>query len=252
MTSDVTRRVAARGLQPTTRIGTATAAKSGDTVTVAINGITTTVRVARDLAVAAGDVVLLNLFGAQWVATGRLFDTAPGVVDPGAPPDPQPPAQSGTLPVPPVETRSYRNGAWRTDNTNVYQGEYGGGGNHTGAAFFGSAPRSLAGATVTAAVMAVRRLSGGAYAAQGTTMRLITEATRPSGAPTLGSSTSGPSLAVGATSSSFALPTAWVQAMVDGTAGGIGFFDADGSPYVIFAGTGSWSPAFTLTINWTR
>lgn len=241
-----------RGLQPGTRVGTATAAKSGDTVTVAINGTVTTVRVARDLAVAAGDVILINLYGALWVATGRLFPAAPGAIDPGAPPDPKPPAQSGTLVVPPVETRSYRNGAWRTDNSNVYQGEYGGGGLHTGAVFYGAAPRSLAGATVTAASVQVRRQQGGAFAAQATTMRLVTQATRPAGAPTLGASTSGPSLAVGATQSAFTLPTSWAQAMVDGTAGGIGFFDADGSPYVIFAGTGAWSPAWTMTIDWTR
>jgi hypothetical protein len=231
-------------------IGTATAAKSGSTVTAMINGVVVTVQVARDLSVSSGDVLLINKHGAQWVAVGRLYTAAPA--DPQNPAIPPVPAAAGTLTVSPVETRSYRSGAWRTDNTSVYQGQYGGGGNHTGAVFYGSAPRSLVGATVTGATIQVRRLSGGFFAAQPTTMRLVTEATRPAGAPTLTSSTSGPSLAVGATASAFAVPTSWAQAMVDGTAGGIGFFDSDGNPYVIFAGTGSWSPAFTLTIGWSR
>lgn len=233
-------------------LGTATAAKSGSTVTATINGIVSTVQVARDLTVSSGDVIVVQRIGAQWFALGRAYTAAPAAVTGGTAPTPNPGTATGRLVVAPVETRSYRNGAWRTDNNNVYQGQYGGGGNHTGAAFYGASPRSLAGATVTSATIQVRRQSGGFFAAQATTMRLITESTRPSGAPTLTSSTAGPSLAVGATSSGFAVPAAWVQAMVAGTSGGIGFFDSSGSPYVIFAGTGKWSPAFTLTINWSR
>lgn len=233
-------------------IGTATAAKSGSTVTAVVNGVTVTVQVARDLTVASGDVLLINKYGSQWFAVGRLFTAAPA--DPLNLPVPpvNPGTTAGQLTVSPVETRSYRNGAWRTDNSNVYQGQYGGGGNHTGAVFYGGGPRSLAGATVTAATIQVRRQQGGFFAAQPTTMRLVTQATRPAGAPTLTSSTSGPSLATGATTNAFAIPASWAQAMVDGTSGGIGFFDSGGSPYVIFAGTGVWSPAFTMTIYWSR
>lgn len=232
-------------------LATATTAKSGSTVTAVVNGTPTVIQVARDLAVAIGDVLLVERIGAQWFALGRMFPTAapPSPVNEPAP-DPKPAAVSGALVASPVETRSYR-GSWRTDNTDVYQGQYGGWGNHTGAVFYGSKPRSLAGATVTGATIRVQRISAGAYAAQATTMRLMTNATRPAGAPTLTSTGAGPSLAVGG-STTFTVPTSWAQAMVDGTAGGIAFFDADGSPYVRFAGRGSWSPAFTLTINWTR
>lgn len=233
-------------------IGVAQGAKSGSTVSCIVNGTVTTVQVARDLTVALGDPVIIQKYGGFWVATGRLFAAAPtDPKNPGAPSS-NPGTATGTLVVAPVETRSRRNGAWRTDTTQVIQGEYGGAGNHTGCAFYGSAPQSLDGATVSSATIQVRRDSGGLFAAQATTMRLVTESTRPSGAPTLTSSTSGPSLAVGATNNTFAVPTAWAQAFVDGTSGGIGFFDADGSPYVRFAGVGDWSPAFTLTINWTR
>ncbi|WP_420124385.1 hypothetical protein [Nakamurella sp.] len=236
-------------------VATATAAKSGSTVTASVNGTVVTMEVTRDQAVAAGDVLLVTRVGAFWFVIGRLYAAAPpppDIPDNVIPPDPKPPTTTGSLVVSPVETRSYRSSGWRTDNTDVYQGQYGGWGNHTGAVFYGSKPRSLAGATVTAASIRVKRLSAGTYAPQSTTMRLVTQATRPGGAPTLTSSTAGPSLAVGASTSSFAVPTAWAQAMVDGTAGGIAFYDSSGSPYVRFAGRSSWSPAFTLTISWRR
>lgn len=234
-----------------TIIGTATAAKSGSTVTAIINGIIVTVQVSRDLSVASGDVLLLNKYGASWFAVGRLFPSAPAnPLNPGIPPV-NPVTTAGTLTVSAVETRSYRNGSWRTDDTDVRQGQYGGNGNHTGAAFYGSMPQSLAGATVTAASVLIRRASGGIFAAQASTMRLITETTRPGGAPTLGASTAGPSLAVN-TQTQFSIPTAWAQAMVDGTAGGLGFFVAGASPWIVFAGIGTYGPAFTLIIDWTR
>ncbi|MGC4769196.1 hypothetical protein ACLQ25_09475 [Micromonospora sp. DT44] len=235
-------------------LATATAAKSGSTVTAVVNGVETTVQVARDLTVAAGDVLLVERVGAQWFALVRLYSAAPTPPDDNVrPPDPKPAVVTGTLVVSPVETRSYRPSyGWRTDNTDVYQGQYGGWGNHTGAVFYGSKPRSLAGATVTDAKIRVKRLSAGAYSAQSTTMRLMTQATRPGGAPTLTSSGAGPTLAVGATTNAYDVPTSWAQAMVDGTAGGLAFFTSGGSPYVRFAGRGSWSPAFTLTITWRR
>lgn len=231
---------------------TATTTKVGSTISAVVNGTTVTVECARDLTVAVGDVLIVGKVGAAWYALARVYAAAPLAAPNDAPPTPNPPAITGTLVVSPVETRSYRNGAWRTDTTQVIQGQFGGGGNHTGAAFYGSAPRSLAGATVLAASIQVRRDAGGVFAAGGSTMRLITQATRPGGAPTLTSSTAGPSLAVGAAQSAFAVPSAWVQSMVDGTAGGLGFFTASASPYVRFAGIGDWSPAFSLTIYWSR
>lgn len=234
----------------------ATVSVSGSTtVTVVVNDTEVVVNGLRGTTYAIGDVTPILRIGAEWWALGRAF-AAPTTLpsNPAAPP-PKPPVTTGSLVVSPVETRSYRSTVftgWRTDNTDVYQGQYGGAGLHTGAVFYGSKPRSLAGATVTSARIRVRRKSGGIYAAQATTMRLMTNATRPAGAPTLTSSTAGPSLAVGATNDGFGIPISWAQAMVDGTAGGLAFFDADGSPYVVFAGRGTWSPAFTLTINWRR
>jgi hypothetical protein len=233
-------------------LATATAAKSGGFVTALIGDTTVSVRVARDLPVAQNDLLIVNKIGSQWVAIQRFFETAVSPPDNPVAPPPKPPA-TGTLVITPVETRSYRpNYGWRSDNDDVYQGQYGGQGNHTGMAFYGSKARSIAGATVTSARIRVRRVSGGTYAPQATTMRLSSHRTRPAGAPSLGSSTSGPSLAVGATNDSFGIPVSWAQDMVDGGSGSLAFFDGDGSPYVRFAGRGSWSPAFTLTIRWQR
>lgn len=237
------------------RLATATATKSGSTVTVTADGIEVTVQVARDLTVASGDVLILLMYQSQWIAVGRMYTAAPadtsGTNTPA--PSPKPTVVTGTTVIAPSETRSYRSGGWRTDNDDVYQGQYAGNGNHTGCVFYGTKPRSLSGVTVTGATIRVLRPdAGGAYAAQATTMRLVTQATRPAGAPTLTSSTSGPSLRRGGRNDAFAVPTAWAQSIVDGTAGGIGFFTSSGSPYVIFAGRGRWSPAFTMTISWKR
>ena len=55
-----------------------------------------------------------------------------------------------------------------------------------------------------------------------------------------------------ATADAFTLPPSWVQALVDGTAGGIGFYNAAGTPFLVYAGRGSYGPAFTITAQWTR
>lgn len=235
-------------------LATATGALSGSTVPTTVAGVPTVVQVVRGLTVAAGDVLVVQRIGAEWFAVGRAFVAATTPPDGAqAAPNPRPTVTTGTLVVSPVETRSWRPSyGWRDDNTDVYQGEYGGWGNNTGCAFYGNKPRSLAGATVTDAKIRVRRLTAGTYAAQSTTLRLVTERTRPSGAPTLNNTTSGPSLAVGATNNAFDVPTGWVQAMVDGTYGGLAIYESDGSPYVRLAGRGSWGAAFTLTIKWRR
>lgn len=234
----------------------AATAKAGSTCTADVAGVITTIEVARDLSVAAGDALLVVKYGgrSQWCAIGRLSTAAPATPVEAAPAPPQPAQpQTGKLVVPVYQTASYRSGGWRSDNDDVYQGAYGGNGNHTGCAFYGTKPRSLDGATVTKATIRVWRPdSGGANSAQATTMRLVTQNKRPGGAPTLGASTSGPSLRRGQTVSAFTIPASWAQAMVDGSAGGLGFFRSDGTPYVILAGRGRSSSSFAMTIYWSR
>lgn len=234
-----------------------------------IQGVTVTVRIVSGVTVAAGDTVLLLKHNQSWFVVGVVRDVPvvpppPDAVPPTPPPanrpppPPKPTVRTGRLIVAPVQTATYRDGKWRTDvpggtsGGDTLQGVYSGYGNNTGCAFYGTKPRSLAGATVTKATIRVRRLRAGAFAARTTTLRLVTQATRPAGAPSLGSSTTGPSLAVDRQNDGFAVPDSWAQAMVDGTAGGLAIFTASGSPYVRLAGRASWSPAWTMIINWQK
>jgi hypothetical protein len=234
-------------------LATAASTKSGGTATFTINGVDTVAQVARDLTIGVGDTCLIQRVGAVWVAVQRLYTAAPTAPDTNPPiPTPKPTVVTGTLVVPAIETRSRQGSRWRSDNDDIYQGEYGSNGNHTGCAFYGSKPRSLSGATVTSATVKMRRRSaGGITADQPVTLRLVTQSTRPSGAPTLGSSTSGPNLRWGE-STTFTIPDSWAQAMVDGTAGGLAVFESDGDPYLILDGRGRYSSSFTMTIKWQR
>lgn len=239
----------------TSGIGIAAGAKASGLITVTVGGISVSMNAARDVTFAAGDRVLFVKAGGVWVVTTRL-DTAATGGDPDnpspVPPPPKPSTVTGSKTFTPVETRSRQGSKWRTDNDDVYQGQYGGQGNHIGSAFYGNGPRSLSGATVTSAYVQLRRRSaGGITAAQDTTLRLMVEKTRPSGAPTLGSSTDGPNLRWGQ-ATRFQIPTSWAQAMVDSTAGGLAIYESDGAPYVILDGRGRYSASFQLTINWSR
>jgi hypothetical protein len=232
----------------------ASAIGSDKTVLVTMGGVNVTCRANRDMTAAIGDRVLVAHDGTnRWVLM-RTRAAAPTVVedDKDPVPPPKPAIVKGSTTFSPVETRSYRAAyGWRTDNSDVYQGVYGAYGVLTGCAFYGKGPASLKGSTVLSATIKAKRLTAGDFAARTTTLRLVTQKTRPGGAPTLTSSATGPRLAVGK-SGTFAVPTGWAQAIVDGTSGGLAIFDSSGSPYVRLAGKGSYSAAFSLTIKWQR
>lgn len=237
------------------QLATATAAKSGSTVTANVSGTVVTVQVARDLSVSAGDVIIVSKAGggshAQWFALGRAYTAAPAYVDleGGAPPAQT--VSSGRMLVVPVWTGTYRDGAWQTGRDDLDQGVYGGAGNATGVAFYGFKPWALAGATVTAATVSMTRLVGGNPAAAAATLQKVQANQFNGSAPTLLASTAGPSLTPGQ-SADVAVPTAWVQDMITGTSGGLGVFDADGTPFARFAGRRTSATAMLLTIDWTR
>lgn len=235
--------------------GVTAGVKSSGLVPVTFGGQTVNCVAERDVTYLVGDPVIICKVGAQWFVLNRYYAqiTAPPTSE--TPPDPKPTTTTGQLVISPMETRSYRTSfsvGWRTDDDDVYHGQYGGYGNHIGSVFYGTKPRTLDGATVTSASVKIRVDQIGSYPPSATVMRLMTNSTRPSGAPTLTSTTSGPSVPQGTTINAFTVPTAWAQAMVDGMAGGIAFYDADGSPYVRYAGRSKWSPSFTMTINWQR
>jgi hypothetical protein len=235
--------------------GTVITAPSSGVAVVDVGTAQINVNVVRGLTPAAGDVVLVQRQGsARWLIQ-TLFTAAPPTPadPPDTPPPPVPVTQTGTNVFTPNFTGSYRSGKWRTDTDNVIQGQYAYSsyGENNGAAFYGRGPHGLNGATCTRATLKLRRQKAGDYAGRTPTLRLITTSTKPAGAPSYGSSTSGPSMAVD-TSTTFTLPTSWGQALIDGTAGGIGL-DAGGSnPYIVMAGKSAWSSAFVLSISWRR
>ncbi|MFF9097555.1 hypothetical protein ACF1AX_31090 [Streptomyces sp. NPDC014802] len=249
--------------------GVARTASSNGACIVRVAGIEVTARVVTGLTVAAGDLLLLIRLGSLYWVIAKT--PAPPSTPPTPPaagtgpdggdtaPDPKPVVTTGRLVVAPVSTATYRDGHWRSDGGGIdsfdtFQGRYSGSsyGRMTGCAFYGSKPRTLAGATVTSATIQVRRLSAGDFAARTPTLRLVSQSTRPAGAPTLNETTAGPSLAVNATANAFAIPTSWAQAIVDGTRGGLAISISADTPYIRLAGRGSWSAAWTLTINWRR
>lgn len=244
------------GAQSGVLAGTATAvavsAKSGTSVDVSINGVIRTIQAARDLSIGIGDVVVVHRFGGLWAASARLGTGAVSEMPPAiASIDPNPTTVTGVLTVLPESTGTYLSGAWSAD-TAVRQGTYGAFGNATGAIFYGTKARSLAGATVTSARIEQVRRTAGPSPLTGSTMRLVTESSRPVGAPTLTSTTSGPITQLNYGNIAFSIPISWAQAFVDGTSGGLGFYDADGDPYLSFVGRADNPAAFALAIDWTR
>lgn len=250
--------------------GTALSTVSGGACLAVVGGITVTARVATTLTIAVGNILLLARLGSTYYVTNVVpaaptatpstpppSDSTP--VDTGdKPPPPKPTTTTGTLTCVPTATACYRDGSWRSDGdpTNsfdLFQGRYGGSsyGRNTGCAFYGSKPHTLNGATCTKATVKIKRLSAGDFSARSATLRLVSQTSRPGGAPTLNESTSGPSLKIGDTST-FTLPTSWGQALIDGTRGGIGINVSSDDPYIHLAGRGSWSAAFTLSLSWRR
>jgi hypothetical protein len=250
--------------------GTALTAVTSNACLVRVGGIQVTARVATTLTIAAGNILLMARLGSVYYVTNVVpavptstpatpapADSTP--VDTGdAPPAPKPVTTTGTLTCVPTATACYRDGSWRSDGdpTNsfdLFQGRYGGSsyGRNTGAAFYGSKPHTLNGATCTKATVKIKRLSAGDFSARSATLRLVTQTSRPGGSPTLNESTSGPSLKVG-DSTTFTLPTSWGQALIDGSRGGIAISISSDDPYIQLAGRGSWSAAMTLAISWRR
>jgi hypothetical protein len=254
-------------------LGTAATASASGACLADVGGIRVTVRVPAGLTVAAQQNLLILRRGSTYWAIQTL--TAAPAVPPTPPPPAETPPTSDPAPVPkptvttgslvcsPVATSTWRDGHWRTDigsstSADTFQGRYSGSsfGRNSGFAFYGSKPRSIAGATVTKATVKLRRLTSGDYGKRSPTMRLVSQSTRPSSFPTLNESTSGPALGVinhvSPWETTFTLPTSWGQAMVDGTRGGLCITVSSDDPYIRLAGRSSWSAAWTLTLYWRR
>jgi hypothetical protein len=196
----------------------------------------------------AGDVVLVLRAGsAGWVL--GAFGPQPGSPTPPKPVTP-PSNISGTATFLPNYTGSYRAGAWRTDTSSLYQGDYTGRGINTGGAYYGFQAKGLAGSTVGGVSVAITRGDGGAGSAQAPTLVLLGNA-GPSAAPNVLASQAGPAIAIGARAT-VTLPNSWGDQLIAGTADGIGIYVNATTPYIQVLGRNADASAVALTINWSK
>lgn len=237
------------------RLAVATTIKSSGVISIRIGSKIVPAQCPQDLSVAVHDPVIVGKVGSQYYVIQRYY-TAVGNIEPSEVDEPpsSPCVIDGKTTFRPRSTGSYRAGRWRTDTDDIYQGEHGSQGNQTGCAFYGTQiAAALGGATVLSATLKAKRLStGGSHKALPTTLVHVGQNTKPSGAPTIGGSYTGPNLTVDTTRTTIVVDTTLAQALVDGTYGGLGIHDASGSPYVRLSGLTHYSAAFALTISWQR
>ena len=126
---------------------------------------------------------------------------------------------------------------WKKDGT-VRQGDYGYG-DCTGCWFFGTAFAELKGKTITKVQITITRQSGGNYAAVGLVVRTHDYSSRPSGAPTLSSSSYGTlSLATGATGPLTITNSDVLNGISNGTVKGFGIRTTyDSAHYAVCSGS---------------
>lgn len=132
--------------------GTVSTVPGGSTVTVNVAGVSTACTFLASYSPVVGDTVALDWSSSQPRVLGKI-GTVGAPAAPAPPSAPPPAASAGVTTFPAVDSGSFRDGSWRGDTSDVIQGDapgYAGHGNN-GAWFYGSAPESLAGATVTKA-----------------------------------------------------------------------------------------------------
>lgn len=251
---------------PTVRLRLARVVSASSTaVVVSVDDETLTVpRVRSYASPAANDVVIVASSGAAAYCLGTLNAAPVPPPDIPEPDDPTPPPAGGggtTSPKPPPAPTTYsktfrpnyvgtyRDG-WRSDTSNAYQGDWTGRGVNWGSAYYGSGPGALSGTAVGGTVR-IKRLAGGANAAQRPTLRLLTNKTRPGGFPNASKTMRGPALGVNG-SATVALPATWVAALMNGSAGGIGIGVSSSTPYIQLAGKSSWGASFEITLTYRK
>lgn len=161
-------------------------------------------------------------------------------------PTPPPKRTEETKTLRPVFTGTYRSASWRTDTTDLFQGTYSG--TNYGAAYYGSALTALAGGLAISGTVRVQRLPSGTSTSLAPRFRLLVDSERPSGMPGFTEEFTGPLLSVGEIAT-VDLPIGWLDALLDGQAGGIGI---GGDDYMRLAGPSSWAPAMELTITYRK
>lgn len=219
-------------------------------ITVEVSGKDILVTRAKGITCAAGDVVTLLKQRSSWIIIAVKTAAPAGYITPDLVDET---TLSGTFVVPPVETRSFMQGAWRLDTDDVFSGTYGALGNAVGCAWYGDALEGLSGSQIVSATIRVRRLAGGSAEAVAPVLRLLGENRRPTGGPgILGDAIQCPPLAPGQAADAITLPSEWVARLVAGTAGGVAAYTPTGTPYARLAGQSAWGQAFVISVKWRR
>lgn len=200
-------------------------------------------------AYAVNDIVVVARDGSSSFVVGRLAAAAASA-DPDPAPTPDGSTTARTVTVLPATTGTWRDG-WRSGD-DVRQGDWNSGyGINTGAAFYGRQLRSLNAdlSRPRSAVLRYRRGTGGVFGAQTPTFWTLSQSVRPSGAPTRLSSSSGTAVAVNR-SASWSVPGAFLDALLSGSAGGLGIHVSGSSPYIVLDGRSSNGQSFALTVTY--
>ena len=228
-------------------------AVSGSLLTVLIDGQESTLPALENAGgYTPGSLVVVARDASGSFVLGVIGTTEAPTAPPNPPPVTPPSApQKRAATLLPTFTGSWRPGGWRSDS-DVRQGDYGYG-NHVGAAFYG---RQLAGlhanlSETRRAVLTYRRTTGGVFAPQSPTVWTLSESSRPAGAPTRLASAAGAAVGVYSDrTASWQLPQSMTDALLSGTAGGLGIYVAGGSPYIVLLGRSEFASAFQLSVTY--
>jgi hypothetical protein len=204
------------------------------------------------ITLAALDVVAVLRDGnSAGYVLGKIGTAAAPPSDPPKPPVPvEPTVRHRIATIKPYFTGTYR-GGWR-DGDELFQGDYGGYGLNTGAAFYGNALKALRADTSRpySIRVAYKRNRGGDYSPQSPRFYTLTQKTKPAGAPTKDDGpANGTAVAVGKTSS-WQLTTTMANHLLTGVDGGLGIYLPSSNPYVVLAGRSDYAAAMTLTVDY--
>lgn len=216
-------------------------AVSGTNVTVVMpDGSLQVLQRLRHVSCAAGDLVKVDRQSGSQVVVGAYgagVAPPPPPPDPTTPPPPPPPSEkrTGTDPVAPAFSGTYRSG-WRGDTADLYEGDYSGRGLNFGAAFYADGIQSLPG-SLTAGRLKLVRAQAGTFGALAPTICLLAGKTRPGGIPTILATATGPALKTGTTQAAWgradwSIPSGWLAQLDSGAAGGFGIWVNSRDPYI--------------------
>lgn len=236
--------------------GTVTAAAAGGRVAVLAGGVTYSARYIGTAPSVAASVHLM-WGGSSPTVLGLANATTTGSADAGTDPSAPPATTSGTLPVPAIDSGSWRSvDGWGTGTSRpvstkaVLQYTYTGSNAYSGAWFYGVRASQLAGATIGAIrIYLPGRLTLGSYnSSLAAHLYLHTSSGKPAGDV---SRTAGPSDqtlgGVPYTAGWVTLPLAWAATLIAG--GGVGIY---GTPYLGMNGIDADPASGSLSIDWTR